>query len=183
MAIRAPDGANNITYGKCSVTIPMAWQPQEVFCLVIGPAGMKEMLVTASRTCCIHDNMRIWKNSSCRAFVACQATETSETVEICQVMILPLSEIHFVAFLLLTSALARHRSQHAFPSFLLSNVFNITGNWKVLKPRKDIQWGRSPPTLVQNTRARSRSGVYAAEPWVLWRVGEGDCLQVNGNSN
>ena len=94
-----------------------------------------------------------------------------------------LSEMHFVAFLPLTRALACHRSQHAFPSFLLSNVFDITGIWRILKPRKDIQWGRSPPTMVQNTGARIRSGVYAAEPWVLWSVGEGDCLQVTGNTN
>ena len=141
-----------------SYHVPRAWQPQEVFCLVIGPTAQ-------------------WKN--CQSWRA----EPAACSEIYQVMILPLSEIHFVAFLLLTSALACHRSQHAWPSFLFSNVFDITGNWKVLKPREDIQWGRSPPAMVQNTRARSRSGVHAAEPWVLWRVGEGDCLQVTGNSN
>ena len=74
---------------------------------------------------------RAWQQKS---FVCssekCQSwqAEPAACSEIYQVMILPLSEIHFVAFLLLTSALACHRSQHAFPSFLLSNVFDINGN-------------------------------------------------------
>ena len=108
------DDTYSISDGKCSVT------------MYLELGSHRKSFVWSSD---------LLQSKKCQSWQA----ELAACSEIYQVMILPLSEIHFVAFLLLTSALACHRSQHVFPSLLLSNVFDITGNWKVLKPKKDIQ--------------------------------------------